>query len=309
MLGQDESVLHKPVFFTGMGRSGSTIVYEAFSAHESLGWLSNYSKLVPGMPVLSLVNRIFDNSYWFIRGSKNQGQMVHRFNNLIPRPQEAYPFWESCIGERFLWSFLRNERATREEIEQVRKLMAKTVKYQGKRRLTGKVTGPPRISFLSSIFPDAQFINVIRDGRCVVNSLLKVAFWREKGGLEKPLWRDALDAETVERWEKTGKDPVALAALLWCRSLEVAREEKQALSAGQYLEVKYESFVGNPHPVLSSMFEFSSLPDSLRAHRFVDEWGAIKDMNDKYKTMPRADIDTMLEIMGADLIELGYVNA
>ena len=272
MTARGASILEKPVFFIGMPRSGSTIVFETFSVHEALGWLSNYSKRAPNWPVLNTVVRLVDNRWWCIRGAKVQGQEVRLLNWILPRPQEAYPFWEEHVGHRFLSNFMRGEVVRVNERQKLRRVIERTLRFQGKRRFVAKVTGPPRIAYLQSIFPDAQFIHVIRDGRAVVQSLLKVGFWKEKGGLERPFWEGGLDEEELALWNESSRSPAVLAALQWRKVINSAREESAKLSKESYLEIKYEDFVGSPHSLLRRAMSFCGLSDSQRVHRYVDTW-------------------------------------
>ena len=187
--------IDKPIFFIGMPRSGTTIVQEAFSAHENLGWLSNYSGRFPGFPALTAVHRIFGN----LRGQRNQGQRLAWFNRILPRPVETYEVWRRLFGEKFLYSFLVGVKPSAEEVEAARRYIAKLLAAQKKARFCAKFTGPPRIEFLSEAFPEAYFIDIIRDPRAVVASLMvdKDDFWEKKGGREKPFWDGALDQEEL----------------------------------------------------------------------------------------------------------------
>ncbi len=182
-------VLSSPIFFIGMPRSGTTVVFEAFAAHPHLGWVSNYSSRFPKWPVLNYIMRLTENNRWSIRGSKRQYGKVSLINKLLPKPKEGYPFWEMYCGKNFLWDFHLEPLFDAQEEKKLRSVFEKTLKYQGKTRLATKLTGPPRISYLRSIFPDAVFVHVVRDGRAVVDSLLRVDFWKEKGGLVSPFWK------------------------------------------------------------------------------------------------------------------------
>ena len=88
-------------------------------------------------------------------------------------PSEAYPVWERYCGERFVYDFMLGVKATPEERERVRRLVGKLLRYQGKLRFATKITGPARIGYLASIFPDAQFVWLVRDGRDFVTSALQ----------------------------------------------------------------------------------------------------------------------------------------
>ena len=62
----------RPIIFVGAPRSGTTAIFESFSLHPDLAWLSNYSKVFPRLLITNAVRRLFDNSHWQIRGTKDQ---------------------------------------------------------------------------------------------------------------------------------------------------------------------------------------------------------------------------------------------
>ena len=41
------STVDRPIFFVGMPRSGTTLVFEAVAAHEDLAWLSQHVQRAP----------------------------------------------------------------------------------------------------------------------------------------------------------------------------------------------------------------------------------------------------------------------
>lgn len=145
----------KPIFFIGNGRSGTTIISEVLSNHSEFGWLSNYSA-------------------------------------KFPRIAEAYPFWQGYAGNKFLWDFLIDVKVTPLESQKINHAVQKNLFFQCKKRLLAKITGLLRIGFIRSVFPEASFIHIVRDGRAVVDSLLNVDFWKQKGGLAQPFWSGGL---------------------------------------------------------------------------------------------------------------------
>lgn len=179
--------VRKPVFFIGMPRSGTTIAFEAFARHKDLAWPTNYTALFPRLPQLNSVRRLIDNRRVQLVGRKNQYGRPRFGNRALPVPNEAYEFWNMYGDSRFARDYLqlRPDERTR---NQLTRAVDALVSWQGKKRFAAKLTGPPRIEFLSTVFPDALFVHVVRDGRAVVHSLLNVAFWRQKGGLENRFW-------------------------------------------------------------------------------------------------------------------------
>ena len=46
----NEHNIHQPISSIGIPRSGTTIIYEAFARHKSLGWLTNLAQNFPHSP-------------------------------------------------------------------------------------------------------------------------------------------------------------------------------------------------------------------------------------------------------------------
>ena len=90
-------------------------------------------------------------------------------------------------------------------------------------------TYTPHLAFIDELFPDAQYVHVIRDAYDVVAS------FRERWG-----YRSAL---RVARGQ-------------WARDVRAARDFGQALPAGRYHELRYEALVESPEPTLRALLEF-----------------------------------------------------
>ena len=180
--------LQKPVIFIGSGRSGTTIISEIVFRHESLAWPSNYQVMFPAVPQVNMLRILFENKLWHLQGQKQQLNDVSKLNKYFFKPAEAYDFWEYITGKRINFSrgFLLNEKAAPEEAEKIRSAFTKLINYQRKERLAFKITGPSRIGYLHSVFPDAIFINIVRDAVPTIKSWLNVDFWQDKG--KNQLW-------------------------------------------------------------------------------------------------------------------------
>ncbi|HLY17473.1 MAG TPA: sulfotransferase [Bryobacteraceae bacterium] len=88
------------------------------------------------------------------------------------------------------------------------------------------------IPLLRELFPTAQILHIIRDGRDAAVSALRVAF---EGNL-------------------------ATAALRWKASVRAGRQAGAAQSAGAYLEVRYESLLQDPEAVMKQICTFLGEP-------------------------------------------------
>lgn len=88
------------------------------------------------------------------------------------------------------------------------------------------------IPTLVSIFPDAQFVHLIRDGRDV--ALSAAAKWGRQ--------RRYMDSMYLLK--------------NWVRHVEQGRAAGRSLGSGQYLEIRYETLVQQPKPVVERLCDF-----------------------------------------------------
>ena len=272
----------------GVPRSGTSILSEAFAMNEDLGWLPSYLNIFPRAYWPCIFNRLTSIPRIGIhfRGKKYQNKKRDsKIKRYFPYSAEVFPFWESLLGNKFSWDYLISQKSSRKERKSLHAAVEKILKYQGKNRLFAKYTGPSKICFLNSIFPDACYVHVIRDPKAVVSSLMQVDFWRKKGGLFLPWWRNGLTSDDLLEWENCNKSPIALAAIQWKRIIEVTHSEKSYLQSTQFYEAKYEDFVINPHKTLSMSFSFFGLNESDQAHQYISSIGKIHNSNYKYKLL------------------------
>jgi hypothetical protein len=299
--------LKDPVFFIGFPRSGTTVFFEAFVRNPEFGWLANYAEMWPRTISANILCRLLDNRLVHLRGHKKQYGSVRFGNRFLPQPVEAYSFWDHYTGIDFSGGYLLGQAANNESRLQVRKALKKTMSYQGKTQFATKLTGPGRIQFLLSIFPDARFVHVIRDGRATVESLLRVEFWRDKGGMDAPFWVNGLEAESIDEWQQSGKDSVELAAHQWKRVVETTISESRSLNKEQYAEVKYEDFVKSPQTTISDLLLWAGGDKNAVGAKVELSETRLADMNRKYlEVFTKKQIVSMNRIMGPMLAQLGY---
>jgi hypothetical protein len=302
-----DDLLERPVFVIGMPRSGTTVLFEAIARHPDLGWLSNYCRMYPRAPWLNVVRRILDNRVIHLHGHKRQYGSAPPYNPWLPQPDEAYEFWDAYSGAPFSRDGLHDRTCDLSARDALRSAAARVVAWQGRQRFAAKLTGPPRIRFLHSVFPDAAFVHLIRDGRAVVHSLLQVPFWRKAGGLERPFWSGVVQAADLETWERSGRHPGVLAGLQWKRVIELARAEAARAPGASYVEVRYEDFTSRPHETVRDVLAGCGLSDLEAVHRAIDVGPALQDMNAKFRQALSAEsLELVTASMRPVLEHLGY---
>jgi len=300
---QTVSVL-QPLFFIGMGRSGTTIMFESMAQHPDVAWPSNYCEWMPHYLFMNALVPLLDGLG--LRGHKKQYGRALPGNRYLPQPDEAYEFWDYYSGENFSRSYLSDVKATPETAARLRKAVVRLMRWQRKPRFAAKLTGPGRIGYLASAFPDARFVHVIRDGRAVVESLLRQRFWREKGGLDAPFWK-GMPQDILQEWEDSGCDPDILAALQWRYVVQSIRADAAELPEGAFTEVRYEDFVQQPVETLASIYRFAglSVPD-LKLHSPESSGGTFRNMNEKWSEMEQSRLLRITAAMQPMLEALGY---
>ena len=115
----DRSALARPIFFIGMPRSGTTVIFEAFARHEKLGWLSNYCEMFPCRPIINILCPLLDNRFIRARGRIRQYGSVPLGNRYLPQPVEAYAFWDYYTGVLFSGKYLENIEAESKTVNRV----------------------------------------------------------------------------------------------------------------------------------------------------------------------------------------------
>jgi protein-tyrosine sulfotransferase len=188
-------------------------------------------------------------------------------------------------------------------------LLAKDCAYTGKPRVAEK--SPNNVFFfqhLHQLFADSPLIHVIRDGRDVVCSLLRMNWRNPKTGLPIDCTRDARGAATY-----------------WVQAVQAGRmaARQQPSLAQRYFELRYEQLIVEPEAALRPMFAFLGEPWDTRVLNFhqhkrnlASESSATQvavPINTKALARWKADLassdkDVVKEIAGPLLQELGYVT-
>jgi hypothetical protein len=295
-----DSLLASPAIFIGPGRSGSTIISEIIFAHESLAWPTNHQEYFPRTALVNLLRPLFDNRFWRLIGEKGQLNKTRFLNSLLPLPAEAFPFWDLLTRPEIDFSrgFLLGEVEDETEKLRIRKAITRIVHWQRKQRFSMKLTGPGRIEYMQSIFPDARFVNVVRDPLVTVRSLLAVPFWKDLG-MHQLWWTGAYSEEELARFESLKSDPIAATAYQISKVLRTTQDEARQCEAN-LLTVRYEDFVANPTAIVGDICSFLDLSVSAALQQKLRQT-AVHDRNQR---KPKSEEFSEQEIL-AVIAELG----
>ena len=287
----------KPTIIVGSGRCGSTVFHRLLAKHPHAMWLSGLCDRFPTRPT-------WNRNAVIAVGSPVLGPVLE---SRI-QPGECYRFWDHhAYGFSEPCRDLLRTDVTARVKHQVRAVFDRMLS-SNRNRLLIKITGWPRIGFLSEIFNDAKFIHIIRDGRAVASSLLHVDFWR--GWMGPQSWRAGLlSPEDQAAWESYDRSFVALAALEWriqMRAIEAARTTVQ--DSKQFFQVKYEELCDRPLETYRRVLEFAELPNSPDFERHITT-AKIRSTSNRWRDDLTPGQQAVLDsLLREDLVRYGYDN-
>ncbi len=251
----------RPVLVVGVGRSGTTLLYEILARHPDVGWFSNLTDRWPSVPQLAALSNLYRSS------------AIQRAGKWVPKPAEGYRLW---ANETPLDGPLDETDVTEDTVRRVNRAVRRHLRYQGKSRFLNKNTRNTRcMRYVDALFDDALFVHVLRDPRAVVASLLRVGFWPDL-----PIWCE--DGVTPREWAAQGRDPAELAARLWAADVGKAREDGRAMPPHRYLEIHYEELVSEPVRVLRDLLDFARLDRDPSLTSYVQSLG-LESRNEKFQ--------------------------
>lgn len=256
---REMSYLKQPIIFIGVPRAGTTIISEIILQHQALAWVSNYQEKFPVKAGINRLRPLLDNKLWQLRGQKNQLNKVPFYNKYAFKSSESYRFWNTVTPRHIDFSrdFLIGETVDENRKKEIRMFFEKMVRYQHRDRLAFKITGPARIEFLSSIFPDACFVEVTREPFANIRSLLKVPFWEERG--KKQLWwKGAYSEKEKQQAERWVDEPALITAMQYKKIRETTSQEIKKTGVEHY-KIAFEDFVQNPPEEVNKLLNFIDL--------------------------------------------------
>lgn len=288
--------IHKPIFVIGSGRCGTTLVYNMLCRHPGVAWFSNYSNYFPADERIAALSRLAELPL----------PAFLRRNKYFPKPAEPYRVWNRGFrGFSRPFRDLKADDVSSHDKRQMRELIGKHMRYQGKDRFIGKYTGWSRIGFIGEIFPDSLFIHVIRDGRAVANSLLKTDYFEGWRGDHDWRW-GSLPDDLRKRWEKSSKSFAVLAGLQWVLLTRDIEENGKKLGKDRFVQVKYEDVTSDPVTLLKGLAESCGLEPNEKYFRRLKSF-SVRDMNYKWREDLTLDQQKKIEAaLSPELKEKGY---
>lgn len=276
--------VYKPIFIIGSGRSGTTILGTLMSMHKDVGFLNEPKALWHTIyPEEDLV------------GTYSRGTARYRLD-------------ESNVSNRV--------RRT------AHRIFGSYLAISGSRRVVDKYPELVfRIPFVQTIFEDAKFIFLVRNGwdtcqsiefrsrhlsKQVQNSFERHDWWGADNRKWTLLWEQVisknLDLDKAIPNRAEIEDPLNMAAIEWIVSMQEGLKMMRQYPNEVYL-VRYEELVIQPEKVLNQLLAFCELPPDQRFLNYATQ--KLKPVGPKAPTNIHPSI---LPYFDRTMDMLGYAN-
>jgi Sulfotransferase family len=256
-----------PVFIVGCGRSGTTILGKTLSKHKKVTYLHE-------------PRRLWSSAYpetdiWTSRAPVRKGKLVLTAADADERKSRK-------LKRLFRLETLRTKKPVL-----IEKLPINTF----------------RLKLLSTIFPDARFIHIYRNGLEVARSIQQA---RERGswfGADSYKWKKlveyALSRAETSALPKLVTSHFDMGLLEWRLSTEAAVEFLSCLTDDIFLELSYDELVQNPVRTISRVLRFVGLHDDRNVKKF-----ACDEIKRKTGQLIPATLSRKEKIIGGKLLPL-----
>ncbi|HZQ87050.1 MAG TPA: sulfotransferase [Acidimicrobiales bacterium] len=286
-------------FVLGTGRCGSTLVEEIVARHRDVGFLSNVDDRVGAFPVAGRWNGAL---YRRLPPSWTEKGRI-RF-----APTEGYRVLERNVSPVLAMPphDLTAADATPSLAARFRTFFEHRAAAQGAPVFLHKFTGWPRAGFVAASLTGTRFVHVVRDGRAVASSWLRMPWWRGNQGPEG--WHfGPLPEAYAEEWAASGRSQVVLAGLAWKLLLDAFDVAQAATSDRPWLVLRYEDVVAEPESTMRVLLQFLGLDwDDYFASqlgRFAFDAGRL----DAYRhELSPADVALLEQTLAGHLDRYGY---
>lgn len=250
-------------FVLGTGRCGSTLVAELIARHSDVGFVSNIDDKLGRFDLKGRWNNeLFNRSKErdpSLRPFRDRRRPLER-GRLRVAPSEGWVALEKQVSGIFPQPCrdLTADDAMPWLQRRIKGFFDSRMATQGKPQFMHHLTGWPRVGLLSSVYPDARYVHVVRDGRSVANSWLQMGWWDGYRGPEN-WYLGPLSATDREAWEQSGRSFVVLAGLGWKILIEALEAARASVANENWLDVRFEDLIEHPKAETARILQFLGL--------------------------------------------------
>jgi len=308
--------IRAPIFILGTPRCGSTMMQELLACHDRIAFFTHSMDQFPEPDLFRAVD-------WARRkfGLDVRGERYLKDSIIVDggSPSEAMRFWAECLTLdpfKLAWPERRIGDLSKEQVDRVYDTIKHVIacfRERGSDRFLNK--SPALLTealLLQDLFPDAKFVHLVRDGRMVANSLIKLYKLQREQDLkvDHPMFKDQPFVpyprvpglpEAAGQW---GLEDIRTTATVWDSAIKYVNAVKPQLN--NFFEVRYEDVCASPREQLERVFEFCELPALGSGRKEFEERlakvGVVHHKNNY------GDFSVVEDIAGDSLRQYGYIS-
>jgi len=229
----------RPLFIVAPPRCGTSLLYECLAAHPDVGHFNRANRKFPDSPRLA---------HW-----------LTRLRVIRDSTRESSAIWFRFLPRRDV--DLADERdATDAARAWYRARIAAVLALRGASRYASKLPAhSAQVPYLQALFPDALFLQPIRDWRAVVAStVVKRARDFQSAPGEPQTWFGV----RLPGWQEQAARPPWLGAAWQYARVHELLDEQRRRAPDRFLRVSYEELTARPLDVMRAVWRFAGLREA-----------------------------------------------
>ena len=272
--------IKKPIFIIGVPRSGTTMLLRIFCKHPDLAWFSHEDLkfLIPLKEQEKLKKKFLKMKENNEAIPRNEGSLFvfgldqgRPLEGTSKVPIEAESFWG-----RYIKSY--QTEIPSDKKQELKKILGEVLRSQDKFRFLNKApTNTVRIFAIKEIFPDAKFINIARDPRSVIASMLIRTKNEGKFSIDwaikekKMNFENSLKNNELVKYYSQGYNEIT----------NYISEFLKQHNSENFITIIYENFLLNPEENLKKLLDFCELEEPESLSQMMPR--KLKDTTEKWK--------------------------
>ncbi|MCP4039093.1 MAG: sulfotransferase [bacterium] len=248
-----------PVFLLGFGRSGTTHLHNLFYQDPQFGVVSNYQASMHPIALMGRgwlpklfegqlpKKRPMDNVAISLDGPQEEEMAMINCTDEAPLHFMNFPRTVPELYDRYVSNLGQNQDDLAGWKRGYMEVLRKATILSGGKRLALKT--PPntaRIAVLLDMFPDARFVNIVRNPYPVYQSM-------------RNMYRKTLPGAVLQEFEWQDIDDWIVHA--YQVQMKAYLEQRQLIAPGHLVEIRYEDLDARPMPILEEIYKTLELGD------------------------------------------------
>lgn len=305
--------IDRPIFLIGPPRSGTTMLADQIALHENIGYIMN-------------IQNGFDESVYaaaWIReklnlnvgGERYLQDSIYADTTTSAEPSVLWSKWMGVTEKDLEWEEHRAKNLSQETIDDIYSTLKKVLLWwradeKPIRFFCKYPLFTTEVRILRDLFPDAKFINIIRDGRAVANSLIKLyTLTDEQLKLSNhPTVEELIPYPRVKNLPKYIKEfgpaSIETTARIWADSLTQIEEYKT--EKDDIYDIRYEDILANPELELQKIWNFCEMEVPDKTNKTY--WEKFHKIGKISHTNKYGQFERIEEIIGNKLRQYGYLD-